>query len=251
MCISRTMHHAMSYQCGGSPWVSYYLAPMRIEGGCPGGVARRAPVLHQPWPQSAYRREHAQPRQQLLRRPLAPPERDDARPAQRRAPFAPARSCRLCAAPTTATGMTLMGSPACGCSTTRHVYDRRQSGVSRSAGLGELLIDVIEKAIARNAEWVTLEVRVSNTSARRQGSTASPGRACAGATTATMARTPTSCGRRRCGRPSIESASAVERAAAHSGWAGDRHPGRYSRTVRRCREHLAIETYRRDSGGRP
>jgi ribosomal-protein-alanine N-acetyltransferase len=37
----------------------------------------------------------------------------------------------------------------------------------RGRGLGELLlIDVFEQAVARNAEWVTLEVRVSNSSAQ-------------------------------------------------------------------------------------
>src|SRR5690606_20918578 len=48
-----------------------------------------------------------------------------------------------------------------------HVTTIGVSPQHRGRGLGELLlIDLFEKAIQRNAEWVTLEVRVSNAPAQ-------------------------------------------------------------------------------------
>ena len=68
----------------------------------------------------------------------------------------------------------------------------------RGRGLGELLlVALIDRALARRASWLTLEVRVSNEPpSRSTASTGSPSRAPGNATTATTTRTPISCGRR-------------------------------------------------------
>lgn len=146
--------------------MSYYLAPMQID-----DIAEVSRVERQcftnPWPQSAYRREirnsannyyvvlwHRQDHENGSAR------RGDGRSPLSLLPFVrrsdPAPSDTIVGF----AGMWVLYDEA-------HVTTIGVSPQHRGHGLGEfLLIDLFEKAVARNAEWVTLEVRVSNDSAQ-------------------------------------------------------------------------------------
>lgn len=146
--------------------MSYYLAPMQFD-----DIADVSRVERQcftnPWPQSAYRREIRNSANNyyvvLWHRP------DNGEPAARRAdsrgplallPFV-RRSDPVSADSIVGfAGMWVLYDEA-------HVTTIGVSPDHRGRGLGELLlVDLFEKAIQRNAEWVTLEVRVSNDSAQ-------------------------------------------------------------------------------------
>jgi ribosomal-protein-alanine N-acetyltransferase len=122
-----------------------------------------------PWPQSAYRRELRNPsnnyyvvlRRRAERTPTRP-ARGDAKGPLALLPFVR----RTEPAATTAdpivgfAGMWMLFDEA-------HVTTIGVTPEQRGKGLGELmLVDLFEHAMARNAEWVTLEVRVSNASAQ-------------------------------------------------------------------------------------
>jgi [ribosomal protein S18]-alanine N-acetyltransferase len=146
--------------------VSYYLAPMQID-----DIAEVSRVERQcftnPWPQSAYRREIRSAANNyyvvLWHRPDRPDDRHER--AEPRGPLGLLPFVRRGEPATTDSiagfaGMWVLYDEA-------HVTTIGVGPEHRGKGLGELLlVDLFEKAIARNAEWVTLEVRVSNASAQ-------------------------------------------------------------------------------------
>ena len=147
--------------------MSYYLAPMRLED-IPEVSRVERLCFSNPWPQSAYRRELRNSGNNyyvvLWNRPDTPEERE-ARRAEHRGPlsilpFARRSDHSHGDAVVGFAGMWILYDEA-------HITTIGVSPELRGRSLGELLlVDVFEKAIARNAEWVTLEVRVSNASAQ-------------------------------------------------------------------------------------
>jgi [ribosomal protein S18]-alanine N-acetyltransferase len=148
--------------------VSYYLAPMRIED-IPEVSRVERLCFTNPWPQSAYRRELRNSannyyvvlwhRPEGMTEPARPPQR------QERGPLSILPFVRRSDNGQTDTiagfaGMWVLYDEA-------HITTIGIAPNHRGKGLGELLlIDLFDKAIQRNAEWVTLEVRVSNDSAQ-------------------------------------------------------------------------------------
>jgi [ribosomal protein S18]-alanine N-acetyltransferase len=144
----------------------YYLEPMLIE-----DVAEVSQLDHRcftnPWPQSAYRRELSNPEGNfyiVLRQRLPGAQLRDKADAENRL----ARVSRWLWSddrdrdPIVGyAGMWIRAGEA-------HVTTIGVAPEVRGKGLGELLfIALFEEAIARDAEWVTLEVRVSNTQAQQ------------------------------------------------------------------------------------
>lgn len=145
--------------------MTYYIAPMQID-----DIAEVAKVERQcfsnPWPQSAYRRELRNPGNNayivLWHRADSG---DDSARSESRGP--------LGLLPFVRRGDRATGDTVAGFGGMWVLYDEAHVttiGVApehRGKGLGELLlIRLIEEARQRNAEWVTLEVRVSNDSAQ-------------------------------------------------------------------------------------
>jgi ribosomal-protein-alanine N-acetyltransferase len=121
-----------------------------------------------PWPQSAYRRELRNPGNNYYVVLWHRSDEQQARPPQRHEHRSPFSILPFVRRAESSHGDSLIGFAGMWI-----LYDEAHIttiGVSpeyRGQGLGELLlIDVFEKAIARDAEWVTLEVRVSNASAQ-------------------------------------------------------------------------------------
>ena len=125
-----------------------------------------------PWPQSAYRRELRNPANNhyvvLRHRPTDRLPRggrgDEPRSVARLAAVRPQAGPGHGHSSTRSSA-----SPACGCCSTRRTSPPSAcSHGYRGKGLGELLlIDLFDEArCERNAEWLTLEVRVSNDSAQ-------------------------------------------------------------------------------------
>jgi ribosomal-protein-alanine N-acetyltransferase len=120
-----------------------------------------------PWPQSAYRRELRNPANNYYVVLWHRPDEGEARAprGEHRGPLGLLSFVRRGdPAPTDTVagfaGMWVLYDEA-------HVTTIGVSPVHRGRGLGELmLIDLFEQALARNAEWVTLEVRVSNDAAQ-------------------------------------------------------------------------------------
>lgn len=145
--------------------MSYYIAPMRID-----DIAEVSRVEHlcftNPWPQSAYRRELRNPGNNAY---IVLWEHDDSRPSDTSdesrgalsiLPFfrrsERAHDDRIVGF----AGMWMLYDEA-------HVTTIGVTPDLRGKGLGELmLIRLFEIAGERTAEWVTLEVRVSNASAQ-------------------------------------------------------------------------------------
>jgi ribosomal-protein-alanine N-acetyltransferase len=147
--------------------VSYYLAPMRMED-IPEVSRVERLCFTNPWPQSAYRRELRSPGNNYYVVLWHRLDDGEERPTQRGEHRSP-----LSILPFVRRGEPSHGDRLIGFAGMWILYDEAHIttiGVSpeyRGRGLGELLlIDVFEQAVARNAEWVTLEVRVSNASAQ-------------------------------------------------------------------------------------
>jgi ribosomal-protein-alanine N-acetyltransferase len=148
--------------------VSYYLDAMRQDD-IPEVSRVERECFSNPWPQSAYRRELKNPANNyyiVLRRrddqPSARAGRLELRGARGLLPFVRRSE------PATATvdpiigfaGMWVLFDEA-------HVTTIGVRPTHRGKGLGELmLVDLFEEAGRRGAEWLTLEVRVSNESAQ-------------------------------------------------------------------------------------
>jgi [ribosomal protein S18]-alanine N-acetyltransferase len=145
--------------------VSFYLAPMQID-----DIAEVSRVERQcftnPWPQSAYRREIRNASNNYYVVLWHRPDREDTR-SRRPDNRGPLGLLPFVRRQETATdtivgfaGMWVLYDEA-------HVTTIGVSPQYRGLGLGELLlVDLFDKAIKRNAESVTLEVRVSNESAQ-------------------------------------------------------------------------------------
>jgi [ribosomal protein S18]-alanine N-acetyltransferase len=145
--------------------VSFYLAPMQID-----DIAEVSRVERQcftnPWPQSAYRREIRNASNNYYVVLWHRPDREDTR-SRRPDNRGPLGLLPFVRRQETATdtivgfaGMWVLYDEA-------HVTTIGVSPQYRGHGLGELLlVDLFDKAIKRNAESVTLEVRVSNESAQ-------------------------------------------------------------------------------------
>jgi [ribosomal protein S18]-alanine N-acetyltransferase len=144
----------------------FYLEPMRPE-----DVPEVSQLDHRcftnPWPQSAYRRELANPETNfyiVLRQKLPGVQVRETERDERRFSLLP----RWLWSDSEDTdpivgyaGMWVRAGEA-------HVTTIGVAPEVRRKGLGELLfVALIEEAIARDAEWVTLEVRVSNVQAKR------------------------------------------------------------------------------------
>jgi [ribosomal protein S18]-alanine N-acetyltransferase len=145
--------------------VSFYLAPMQID-----DIAEVSRVERQcftnPWPQSAYRREIRNASNNYYVVLWHRPDREDTRSRRpdNRGPLGLLPFVRRQDAATDTlvgfAGMWVLYDEA-------HVTTIGVSPQYRGLGLGELLlVDLFDKAIKRNAESVTLEVRVSNESAQ-------------------------------------------------------------------------------------
>ncbi len=146
--------------------MSYYLAPMRLE-----DIAEVSRVERQcfsnPWPQSAYRRELRNLSNNyyvvLWYRPDNP--NDSVRHESRGGlsnllPFVRRNDPRSTDQVVGFGGMWVLYDEA-------HVTTIGVAPSHRGRGLGELLlVDLFERAWERKAEWLTLEVRVSNDSAQ-------------------------------------------------------------------------------------
>jgi ribosomal-protein-alanine N-acetyltransferase len=145
----------------------YYVEPMQVED-VPEVSRVERECFSNPWPQSAYRRELRNPANNyyIVLRHRAP--RRDERPARHeRGPFSLLPLLRRAEPPATE------GDPIVGFAGMWVLFDEAHVttiGVSpqlRGKGLGELLLlDLVDEALRRNAEWLTLEVRVSNTPAQ-------------------------------------------------------------------------------------
>ncbi len=147
--------------------VRYYLEPMRQD-----DVPEVSRVEHEcftnPWPQSAYRRELRNPAnnhyvvlRQRVEQPAARSGRGEGRgplallPFVRRQESPPANDAIIGFA-----GMWVLFDEA-------HVTTIGVLPSHRGKGLGELmLVELFEEGRRRGAEWLTLEVRVSNSSAQ-------------------------------------------------------------------------------------
>jgi [ribosomal protein S18]-alanine N-acetyltransferase len=146
--------------------VSYYLAPMRLE-----DIAEVSRVERQcfsnPWPQSAYRRELRNLSNNyyvvLWYRPDNPNEATRQEPRgglSNLLPFVRRNEQRSTDQVVGFGGMWVLYDEA-------HVTTIGVAPTHRGRGLGELLlVDLFERAWERKAEWLTLEVRVSNDSAQ-------------------------------------------------------------------------------------
>jgi [ribosomal protein S18]-alanine N-acetyltransferase len=145
--------------------VSFYLAPMQID-----DIAEVSRVERQcftnPWPQSAYRREIRNASNNYYVVLWHRPDREDTRSRRpdNRGPLGLLPFVRRQEMATDTivgfAGMWVLYDEA-------HVTTIGVSPQYRGLGLGELLlVDLFDKAIKRNAESVTLEVRVSNESAQ-------------------------------------------------------------------------------------
>ena len=146
----------------------YYIEPMRLE-----DVAEVSRVEREcftnPWPQSAYRRELRNPGNNfyiVLRERAGHreelPRRVDARSPLGLLPFVrKPESLEAVADPIVGfAGMWVLFDEA-------HVTTIGVLPDRRGKGLGELLLlELFDQAFARGAEWLTLEVRVSNTAAQ-------------------------------------------------------------------------------------
>jgi [ribosomal protein S18]-alanine N-acetyltransferase len=143
----------------------FYLEPMQLE-----DVAEVSQLDHRcftnPWPQSAYRREMSNPegnfyivlRQRLPRAQLREEEAaNNTLSRMSRWLWADDEKDPIVGY----AGMWIRAGEA-------HVTTIGVAPELRGKGLGELLfVALFEEAIARDAEWLTLEVRVSNTQAKR------------------------------------------------------------------------------------
>jgi [ribosomal protein S18]-alanine N-acetyltransferase len=144
--------------------VSYYLAPMQIDDIVEVSRVERQ-CFSNPWPQSAYRREIRNSANNYYVVLWHRPDSGSGRRADGRGPLGLLPFVRRSGPASADTivgfaGMWVLYDEA-------HVTTIGVSPQYRGHGLGELLmIDLFEKAIQRNAEWVTLEVRVSNESAQ-------------------------------------------------------------------------------------
>jgi [ribosomal protein S18]-alanine N-acetyltransferase len=146
--------------------VSYYLAPMTLD-----DIAEVSRVERQcfsnPWPQSAYRREIRNIANNhyivLWYRPDRPESRltrPEARGPLGLLPFVRRGEPATHDTISGFAGMWVLYDEA-------HVTTIGVAPQHRGKGLGEyMLVNLIEQALKRNAEWVTLEVRVSNDSAQ-------------------------------------------------------------------------------------
>jgi len=146
--------------------VSYYLAPMRVD-----DIAEVSRVERQcfsnPWPQSAYRRELRNLSNNyyvvLWYRPDNPNEATRQEPRgglSNLLPFVRRNEQRSTDQVVGFGGMWVLYDEA-------HVTTIGVAPTHRGRGLGELLlVDLFERAWERKAEWLTLEVRVSNDSAQ-------------------------------------------------------------------------------------
>jgi [ribosomal protein S18]-alanine N-acetyltransferase len=146
--------------------VSYYLAPMRPED-IPEVSRVERQCFSNPWPQSAYRRELRNLSNNyyvvLWYRPDNPGEtvRHEHRSGlSNLLPFVRRNDPRSTDQVVGFGGMWVLYDEA-------HVTTIGVAPSHRGRGLGELLlVDLFERAWERNAEWLTLEVRVSNDSAQ-------------------------------------------------------------------------------------
>jgi ribosomal-protein-alanine N-acetyltransferase len=155
--------------------VSYYIEPMRLDDVADVSRVERE-CFSNPWPQSAYRRElrNAGNNHYIVLRERADievsrRERDDARRADGRRPLGllpfvrrpEPQPVEAAADPIIGfAGMWVLFDEA-------HVTTIGVLPNQRGKGLGELmLVELFEAAQARGAEWLTLEVRVSNTPAQ-------------------------------------------------------------------------------------
>lgn len=146
--------------------MSYYLAPMRLED-IPEVSRVERQCFSNPWPQAAYRRELRNLSNNyyvvLWYRPDHPAE--PTRHEQRGGlsgllPFVRRHEQRSTDQVVGFGGMWVLYDEA-------HVTTIGVAPTHRGKGLGELLlVDLFERAWERNAEWLTLEVRVSNDSAQ-------------------------------------------------------------------------------------
>lgn len=144
---------------------TFYLEPMRLE-----DISEVSRLEHRcftnPWPESAYRRELRNPANNyyvVLRQRAQDEPRATSEPETRgRLSLLPLvrRVERVPADPIVGfAGMWIMYDEA-------HVTTIGIAPELRGKGLGELLIvHLFEEALRRNAQWVTLEVRVSNSPA--------------------------------------------------------------------------------------
>lgn len=146
--------------------MSYYLAPMRLED-IPEVSRVERQCFSNPWPQSAYRRELRNLSNNyyvvLWHRPDQPDEggRHESRGGlSGLLPFVRRHEPRSTDQVAGFGGMWILYDEA-------HVTTIGVAPSHRGRGLGELLlVDLFEHAWQRNAEWLTLEVRVSNESAQ-------------------------------------------------------------------------------------
>lgn len=146
--------------------MSFYLAPMRLDD-IPEVSRVERQCFSNPWPQSAYRRELRNGANNYYVVLWHHDDGADERPAraESRGPLALLPFVRRADPVTTDTiagfaGMWVLYDEA-------HITTIGVAPQFRGKGLGELLmVELFEQAVKRNAEWVTLEVRVSNGTAQ-------------------------------------------------------------------------------------
>ena len=146
--------------------MSYYLAPMRLED-IPEVSRVERQCFSNPWPQSAYRRELRNLSNNyyvvLWYRPdnaNEPPRQEQRGGLSGLLPFVRRNDPRSTDQVVGFGGMWVLYDEA-------HVTTIGVRPDHRGKGLGEvLLVELFERAWERNAEWLTLEVRVSNESAQ-------------------------------------------------------------------------------------
>ena len=146
--------------------MSYYLAPMRLED-IPEVSRVERQCFSNPWPQSAYRRELRNLSNNyyvvLWHRPDNPDETVRHEPRgglSNLLPFVKRNDPRSTDQVVGFGGMWVLYDEA-------HVTTIGVAPSHRGRGLGELLlVELFERAWERKAEWLTLEVRVSNDSAQ-------------------------------------------------------------------------------------
>lgn len=160
------MRHAVDWTRKST--VSYYLEPMRQED-VPDVSRVERECFTNPWPQSAYRRELRNPANNhylVLRHHIDHPTSRGGR-SEGRGPLALLPFVRKPESTTATTdpiigfaGMWVLFDEA-------HITTIGVLPQYRGKGLGELLlVEMFEEAIRRGAEWLTLEVRVSNEAAQ-------------------------------------------------------------------------------------
>lgn len=145
--------------------MSFYIAPMQLDD-IPEVSRVERQCFSNPWPQSAYRRELRNPGNNayivLWQRDdnTQPPEQEEPRGALSMLPFFRRGDRQPEDQIVGFAGMWILYDEA-------HVTTIGVTPELRGKGLGELLlVRLFEIASERNAEWVTLEVRVSNASAQ-------------------------------------------------------------------------------------